>query len=151
MIEPIRKQIDVACKPEQAFKILTENIAGWWPLGGHSVSAMNGTVAKSVVLESHVGGKLYEIGPDDETIPWGSVRIFEPGARIVLAWHIGKPETEATEVEFTFTSLPGGRTRVALEHRGWEASGEGAQDLRNGYNNGWVHVFEECYAGACAA
>lgn len=151
MIEPIRKQIEVACEPEKAFRILTEDIAGWWPLGGHSVSAMNGAVAKSVVLEPRIGGKLYEIGPDDETIPWGSVRVLEPGSRIVLAWHIGKPEAEATEVEFTFTSLPGGKTRVALEHRGWEATAEGARQLRDGYDQGWVRVFEECFAGACAA
>lgn len=151
MIEPIQKQIDVACEPETAFRILTENIALWWPLGGHSVTAMNGGVAKSVVLEPRVGGKLYEIGAEDETIPWGSVRVFEPGSRLVLAWHIGKPAAEATEVEFIFTPLPDGKTRVALEHRGWEASGDDAQGLRDGYNNGWVHVFEECYSGACAA
>jgi len=151
MVEPIRKQIDVACEPQTAFTILTENIAGWWPLDGHSVSAMNGGVAKSVVLEPQVGGKVYEIGPDDEIIPWGSVRVFEPGSQLVLAWHIGKPEAEATEVEFAFTALPGGKTRVELEHRGWDETAEGIQDYRDRYNQGWVRVFETCYRAACSA
>ena len=154
MIEPIRKTIDVGCDPNTAFAIFTEKIADWWPLDGHTVSAMSGGTAKSLVLEPKVGGEVYEITADGKREDWARVTAFEPGAKLALAWHIMAPAAEATNVEVTFTSNGperGGGTRVDLTHSGWEIMGDAGQGSRDGYNGGWVRVFEECYGGACAA
>lgn len=151
MVQPIQKTIEVPCNPETAFDILVGKTATWWPLDRHSVSAMNGKTARSVTIEQSVGGRVYETGAEGEIIPWGSVTVFEPGERIVIAWHINKPEAEATEVEFRFTSAGPSSTRVDLEHRGFDASAPDAQEFRDRYANGWVTVFETCYGEGCVA
>jgi len=51
-------------------------------------------------------------------------------------------------VEVSFEMTPKG-CRVTLTHSGWEALEENGGGMRDGYNSGWVHVFEELYVGAC--
>jgi hypothetical protein len=42
-----------------------------------------------------------------------------------------------------------GGTRVELEHRGWEILGDKAQQVRAGYETGWVPVLDR-YVARCA-
>jgi uncharacterized protein YndB with AHSA1/START domain len=151
MTDPVVKIIEVPCDPETAFKIFTDRMTEWWPLGRNSVSAMGGGIAKSVSLEGRVGGAITEIGPSGEVHNWGSVRRWEPGEALSLAWHIGKPAREATIVDVAFEANGQGGARVTLTHHGWEALGDEADKMREGYNQGWVGVFEDAYSGACAA
>ena len=150
-IEPVRKSVTVPCGRQAAFDTFTRKISDWWPRDAHSVSAMNGGVAQKVVLEPRKGGRLYEVSADGEEIEWGSIKRFEDGKRLTLLWHIQKPASQATEVDVTFTDTANGGTEVVLVHSNWEVSGEGAESLRDGYNTGWVRVFEECFVGACGA
>jgi len=150
MIEPIRKTIDVSCDPDTAFAIFTGKIADWWPLDGHSVSAMSGKAARSLTLEPRAGGQIYETTADGGREDWGRVTAYQPGRRLALAWHVMAPPDKATGVEITFTPNGAG-TRVDLTHTGWEILGDDGPARRDSYNGGWVRVFEECYAGACAA
>ncbi|MFK7791655.1 MAG: SRPBCC domain-containing protein, partial [Devosiaceae bacterium] len=136
--------------PGTAFDIFTRDITTWWPLGVNSVSAMDGRVAQAVKLELKEGGSLTEIGHDGTVHNWGSVKVFKPGDHLRLAWHINAPESDATTVDVRFTPTPTG-TQVELTHTGWEALGERAQDMRKGYDGGWVGVFEEAYAKAAQA
>lgn len=150
MIAPIRKTIDVTCDPETAFSIFTEKIADWWPLEANSISAMSGKPARSLTLEPRVGGQVYETTAEGKREDWARVTAFEPGRRLALAWHVMSPPDKATDVEIVFSPSDGG-TRVDLTHAGWEILEDGAADSRNGYDSGWVRVFEERFAGACAA
>ncbi|MGI9402340.1 MAG: SRPBCC domain-containing protein [Rhizobiaceae bacterium] len=150
MIEPVRKSVTVPCDPDTAFEIFTQKINAWWPLDGHSVSAMDGKVAKSLTLEAGEGGRLYEITADGGREDWGFVKVWEPGQRLVLAWHVMTPETQSTEVELSFSPHEIG-TRVDLTHTGWEIIGETAPERRDSYAKGWIRVFETCYADACGA
>ena len=73
MLEPIIKTIVVPCSQQMAFDIFITRVGSWWPLDKNSVSAMNGAVAKQVVIEPRLGGKVYEIAHDDTRHDWGSV------------------------------------------------------------------------------
>lgn len=150
MVEPVRRTIEVGCDPATAFEIFTARMSAWWPLERNTVSAMSGDAARSVALEPRVGGKVYEIKADGAREDWAVVRTFEPGKRLVLAWHVMAPESEATEVEVRFVPSGDG-TRVELEHRGFEILGSDAEARRDSYDGGWVHVFEERFAEACAS
>jgi len=150
MVEPIRRTIEVRCDPATAFAVFTERMAAWWPLDRNSVSAMSGAAARSVTIEPHVGGSVYEIAADGSRQDWATVRTFEPGRRLVLAWHVMAPPDQATEVEVRFVPSGGG-TRVELEHRGWEILGAEAEVRRGHYDGGWARVFDDCFARACAA
>ena len=74
-----------------------------------------------------------------------------PGRLLVLSWQVNVAAHEATTVTIRFTGIGEDRTRVDLTHSGWEVFAERAGDMRNGYNQGWVRVFEQCYGAACAA
>ena len=89
------------------------------------------------------------IDHDGERHVWGNVSAYEPHEKLVLNWHVMTTPDKATEVAITFTQLDGERTRVDLEHRNWDVLGDEAADRRDGYDSGWVGVFEEAYVAAC--
>ncbi|MGZ8782071.1 MAG: SRPBCC domain-containing protein [Gaiellaceae bacterium] len=125
LIEAIRKTVLVDFAPPEAFDLFTTKIASWWPVRTHSYG---GDGVKNLILESRVGGRLYEITDEGEQ-DWGTVLAWEPPGRLVLDWQIGT--AAGTEVEVTFTP-EGPGSRVVLEHRGFEAL-----DPRDRYESGW--------------
>ena len=132
-ITPVRKSLRVDCTPERAFEVFTAEVGSWWPTGTHSIHQERVT---GVVLEQREGGEMYELAEGGEREHWGRVTAWEPPRRLVLAWHVNPERAGPTEVEVTFTPEDDG-TRVVLEHRNWEAAGEGAEEMRNNYDGGW--------------
>jgi uncharacterized protein YndB with AHSA1/START domain len=141
----LTKSVAVACAPAEAFQLFTAGISSWWPLATHSVFAHE---ALSCVFEPHVGGRVYERSASGGQAWWGTVFLIEPGRRLFLTWHPGRPPLTAQELRLHFVASEGG-TRVELEHLGWEALGERAQETRKHYDTGWDEVLVSCFA-ACA-
>jgi uncharacterized protein YndB with AHSA1/START domain len=141
-VAPITKSVTVERPPEEAFRLFTESIGTWWPLGGrHSLFES----AQTAVLEGRVGGRVYEISSDGEEGLWGTVTEWDPPHRLVYTWHPGRGEETAQEVEIVF-SPEGHGTRVDLEHRGWER----APEKRSSYDVGWDRVLDR-YVEAAAS
>jgi uncharacterized protein YndB with AHSA1/START domain len=86
------------------------------------VSAEAGT---DVVLERHVGGRIYERTRGGDEHDWGEVTASEPPRRLSYLWHIRNDRADATEVQISFVSIGASTTRVEIEHRGWERVGPG--------------------------
>lgn len=145
-MQPIRKTIEVPCKPADAFRVFTAEIDSWWPKASHSLSAGEGTAAAGITMEPREGGALFETRPDGGTHPWGMVKVWSPPERVVFSWHVGAPPENATTVEVTFRE-EGGGTRVTLVHSDWENAA--SPSARDHYDSGWVEVFEKSFAGAC--
>lgn len=148
MLPPVVKSITVPCDPEKAFDLFTRDISNWWPKDKHSVSAMNGKVARVIGLDLSKGGEIWEIDHEGKRVLWGSFADFDRPDRVRINWHINSPADQATMVEVAFKPAKNG-TEVVLSHSNWETLGDQAENMRNGYNNGWVHVFEECFKSAC--
>ena len=136
LIEPVRQAVDVTMPIRDAFRIFIDEIDTWWPLASHSVGQQK---AISCFFEGHDGGRIYETHDDDSLFLWGTVTTWEPPHRVVFSWHPGRDAATAQEVELRF-SEDGNRTRVELEHRGWEALGERAASARESYQTGWPGV-----------
>ncbi|WP_136656393.1 hypothetical protein [Nitratireductor sp. XY-223] len=152
MVDPIKKLIVVQCDPHTAFSVFAERTTDWWPLDKHSLTAgRTGNPAKSVTMEPGVGGRIIETTPEGEELHWGSIKVYEPGKVLCFSWHVSEPVERATEVEIRFEEVSPQQTQVTLEHRNWHVLGEGGEESRGHYNNGWVHVFEDCFGGACQA
>jgi hypothetical protein len=66
-----------------------------------------------------------------------------------MSWHVGRPEEQASHVRVTFDVVADG-TRVRLVHDNWDAMGDIASMLRQGYNTGWDMVLAGRYAAAAA-
>lgn len=148
MIEPVRKSVTVPLTPDEAFDLFTDRIDSWWPKETHSIGAGNGEGERSTVtVEPHEGGAISETLPDGSVAPWGTVTEWEPGTRFGATWHVGRPESEATQIDVTFTPSDAG-TQVDLTHSNWEMLGSAATEMRARYNTGWDHVLEGCFARA---
>jgi uncharacterized protein YndB with AHSA1/START domain len=146
-IEPIRRTITVACSPEHAFRVFTEETRSWWPVERFSIAAESGADVQRIVMEPRSGGRLFEVQDDGTEAPWGQVMEWQPPARLVLAWKPNTTPHPPTEVEVRFTSAGRG-TLVELEHRGWERLGADAAEAHEGYAEGWPLVFDELFAAA---
>jgi uncharacterized protein YndB with AHSA1/START domain len=149
-IEPVRKQVRVACSIEKAFRTFTEGIGSWWPVATHSISVGEdgSNPPEAVVFETEAGGRVYERARDGRECDWGTVLAYEPPTRLVLEWRVNP--IAQTEVEVRFR--PDGQgTVVELEHRGWERFADGGEAERSAYDSGWPRVlssFEDAIGGS---
>jgi uncharacterized protein YndB with AHSA1/START domain len=124
----INKTVTVQASVETAFEAFTRHMSSWWPTASHRIFDES-----SVVFEEREGGRVYERSADGEEGDWADVIAWEPPRRLVLRWRVN-PDRGPTEIEVRF-SAEGDRTRVDLEHRGWDDP-EG----RANYATGWDPV-----------
>jgi hypothetical protein len=142
-IAPVVKTIDVRRSAADAFRIFTEQIAAWWPMATHTrAKTAEGQRTVNVTIEPRVGGRVYETLASGEELEWGEVTGFEPGAHFAMAWRLGRPVAQYTDVSVRFEALGPQSCRVTLTHENWERMGEEAEKLRDAYNNGWEAVFK---------
>ena len=143
-IEVVRRTITVAASQEHAFEVFTAQFGTWWPKE-YSISAAG---MADFIVEPRVGGRWYEVGADGTECDSGKVTAFEPHDRLVLAWHLNErfqfdPDpAHASEVEVRFIAEDPTRTRVELEHRGFERHGAGAQGVHDAVDQGWSYCLE---------
>jgi uncharacterized protein YndB with AHSA1/START domain len=143
-LSPLRKSVIVRRSVPEAFDLFTSGLNRWWPLRQYSI---NGERAVRCGMDAQAGGEVYEIAEDGTRCSWGRIAIWEPPTRLVLTWHPGRAPGTAQEVEVRF-SQSGEMTVVELEHRGWQALGEGAAAAREAYGRGWEVVLGQRFAEA---
>lgn len=141
---PVRKSVSVKASAEHAFRVFTEGMDTWWPRTHHIGSAP----MKRVIVEGKPGGRCYSEQTDGTECDWGSVLVWDPPQRFVMAWQITtawkyEPDlAKSSEVEIRFTPQADGSTRVDLEHRYFARHGENWQMKRTSVDSpgGWTGV-----------
>jgi uncharacterized protein YndB with AHSA1/START domain len=122
---PVRKTVTVNAPQEHAFRVFTDGIDTWWPREHH----IGKLPLKKVIVEGARGGRCYSEQTDGSECDWGSVLVWDPPRRVVLAWKINgsweyEPDVaKSSEFEVRFTAQPDGSTRVDLEHRHFDRLG----------------------------
>lgn len=134
MIEPISLSFEVECPAEHAFDVWTADISRWWPLD-HTVTNDRGL---TVVLEPGVGGRIFERSATGQEHDWGMVTTWEPPTLLAYTWHLNRTPDDATDVEIHFRPVGDTRTRVEIEHRGWERLGVDGPAWRDRNGGGWA-------------
>jgi len=145
MIGPLRYSFEVECSVEHAFDVWTARTSTWWPKS----STMSHADDLEVVFEGRTGGRIFERTPSGEEIDWGAITVWEPPRRLGYSWHIATDVASATEVEIRFSDLGDEKTRVDIEHRGWEKLGERGPGWRDTNRGGWEGTLP-FYVAACA-
>lgn len=141
-VEPVLVSVVVDLSPDRAFRLFTDGIGTWWPIKGHSMAHDTyGMRAEQVIFEGHVGGRLLERMSDGKDAVWGTVLVWDPPHRVVFTWKPNLDPLPPTEVEVRFVA-EGQRTRVQVEHRGWERLGADAGRRRKAYDAGWPGVLD---------
>ena len=149
-IQPVIKSITVNATPEEAFRVFTEDFDSWWPRSHH----IGKSPMKKAIIEGRPRGRCYTQQEDGTDCDWGSILVWEPPSRFVMAWQITanwefEPDvSRSSEVEVRFTPETGGRTRVDLEHRFFDRMPSGGEAMRKGVSaeGGWgslLRIFAE--------
>lgn len=142
-VPPVEKSVLVPCAPTRAFQAFTAEIGQWWPIKTHSVGQAK---ARSIILETRLGGRVFEIGADGGECEWGRILEWAPPQRFTMTWHPGRTAAGEQVVELSFIA-EGDATRVTLLHRGWENLGAKAQTMRDSYDGGWDIVLARHFVG----
>jgi len=149
---PVHQDTLVRSDIEHTFDVFVRTIGLWWP---RRISAGQEELAE-VTLEPRLGGRVYETWHDGTEVGWGTIVAWSPPSGFTMNW---TATPEPTEVELTFTTLGPALTRVAVDHRGWDALTEeqAAKDcaLPGGYNGGayaqgWAMILGGLAAAAAA-
>lgn len=141
-VAPVRKTLQVKASQTRAFDVFTARFGDWWPRTHHIGKAE----MKTGVMESHAGGRWYEVGEDGSQCDWGRVLAWEPPQRIVLNWQLNAQwQFDAslhTEVEVRFIAESADVTRVEFEHRLLENMGAQAEQVRTSVDSpgGWSAI-----------
>ena len=152
-IPPVRHTIVVEAPREHAFDVFTRGIDTWWFRDHH----IGTEPLKEVVMEPHEGGRVFERGIPGAECDWGRVLVWEPPARLVVSWGIGRdwrfdPDlSRASEYEVRFIEEAPTRTRVEFEHRHFERHGEAGQNIRDSVEKGWPKLLAAYAASAKTA
>jgi len=140
---PVRRSIFVNAPQAHAFEVFTSGIGSWWP----KTHAIGDAELDKPVIEPREGGRWYQLGIDGSECDIGKVLAWEPPARLLLAWQLDAdwhfdPRLQ-TEVEIHFTP-EGDGTRVNLEHRHLERTGDRADEMAEmvGSPGGWTAVLQ---------
>jgi uncharacterized protein YndB with AHSA1/START domain len=142
----VKKSIVVNTSVERAFDVFTAGFDSWWPRSHH----IGKSPMKQAFIEGRVGGRCYTTQEDGTDCPWGTVLVWDPPQRFVMAWQIThewgfQPDlAKASEVEIRFTPEPGGGTRVDLDHRHFERMGPEGETMKVGVGGpgGWPGLLE---------
>lgn len=112
---PIHQSTLVRSDIAHTFSVFVRTIGVWWPVCPFSAGQDQ---VRDVTMERRLGGRVYETWQDGTVVQWGELLAWQPPERFTMTW-TGTPAP--TEVELRFTALGPVLTRVAVEHRGWEA------------------------------
>jgi len=136
-IAPVKCSVDVKGNAARAFDIFSKSTGAWWPRG----KTPGNEPHVDVVIEPKQDGRWYERDADGNESQWGRVLAWEPPGRLKLGWQLNHEfrfdPALLTEVEILFEELPGGVTRVSLEHRNLERLGAEAETLAGKIRSGW--------------
>lgn len=152
---PVTKSVTVRARPERAFEIFTRGIDSWWPRSHH----IGKSPMRRVEIEERAGGRCFTEQDDGTECDWGTVLVWDPPRRFVMAWQIThewgyEPSlARSSEVEITFIPTSDGGTQVELVHRFFARHGAGGAAMRGavGAPNGWAGLLTLFAARADAA
>ena len=151
-VPPVEKSVLVPCAPTRAFQAFTAEIGQWWPIKTHSVGQAK---ARSIILETRLGGRVFEIGADGSECEWGRILEWAPPHRFAMTWHPGRAAMAHQVLELSFEAeaqvgTESRATRVTLVHRGWEMLGAEAKAKRDDYAGGWEAILSRDFVPYCA-
>lgn len=141
----VRKIVNVQAPQAVAWRVFTEKLGTWWPLGSYKIGKAS---AVDAVIEPRVGGRWYECGEDGSTCDWGRVLSWEPPSRLVLTWDITADwqfdPSLGTELEVRFIAEGTNATRVELEHRHLDRYGARRDEMRTIFDSSgdWGRLLE---------
>jgi hypothetical protein len=128
------------CSRAHAYATFTARIGEWWP----AAFSASGDDLADVVIEPHVGGRVYEISKSGDEFTWGAVKAIQDGTAITMVWTLGVRAPDPTELDVRFAGDITGDLAdgdlvadVTLRHSGFVSDDDHARFESAG---GWTEV-----------
>ncbi len=112
-MDPIRSSFVVDASPELAFEVFTLGMGSWWD----RAYTPDPDSFDGIAIGPEVGAPVSMVH-GDSSHPWGSVTVWEPGARYAQTFWLAMDPAHPSTLGVTFTA-EGPGTRVEFEHGGW--------------------------------
>jgi DNA-binding transcriptional ArsR family regulator/uncharacterized protein YndB with AHSA1/START domain len=137
----IQLEIAIAASPETVWKALTTEMAAWWPK-----DFLIGP-AQGLIVEPHVGGRIYEDWGDGDGACWGTVIVLETGKKIQWAGDLTAEYGGPARTFTTYTLVPQGEgTLLQFRDTPFGRLGDGAG---TGMEDGWKQLLEGALKSYC--
>ena len=137
----IVKSVVLACDPDRAFALFTEQAGLWWPAERRHSKDANSTIRMEAT------GRFFERSNEGAEVMLGVVRLFEPARRLLLDWYPGTGPDHPTQVEITFEAVDGG-TRVTVHHSQGSTQPAAFGDNAPAYDRSWDLVLASAVSHA---
>lgn len=108
MSDQLQRTIELNCSPEHAYKVFTQLTDLWWPRGHRKDSSA------TLVLEPHVGGRLFERSANGDEWTLGEIISCEPTKSLEFNWFPGSPNAP-TSVSIRFEGNAS-RSKILITH-----------------------------------
>lgn len=136
-IREIAFEVSIAAAPERVWKAVVEETTSWW-----SRDFLLKKDAKAFVIESTVGGRVYEDWGGGNGVLWYTVAVVDPPRALHLAGHLfpgfGGPAT--TMLRLDLKAETGGTRLTVSDAIVGNVSDKGAA----GIEEGWRFLFGTC-------
>jgi hypothetical protein len=136
----IVRTVAANCSRAHAYATFTARIGEWWP----PAFSASGVDLADVVIEPHVGGRVYEISKNGDEFTWGAVRAIQDGTAITMVWTLGVRAPDPTELDVRFAGDITGdladedlAADVTLRHSGFVSDDDHGRFESDG---GWTEV-----------
>ena len=140
VLTPVVRTLAVNSSRAHAYATFTARIGEWWP---RAFSASGADLA-DVVIEPHVGGRVYEISTSGDEFTWGAVKAIQDGTAITMVWTLGVGAPDPTELDVRFAGDTTGDVadadpvaEVTLRHSGFVSADDHSRFESDG---GWTEV-----------
>jgi uncharacterized protein YndB with AHSA1/START domain len=140
VLPPVVRTVAASCSRVHAYTTFTARIGEWWP----AAFSASGVDLADVVIEPHVGGRVYEISKSGDEFTWGAVKAIQDGTAITMVWTLGVRAPDPTELDVRFAGDITGDLAddeliadVTLRHSGFVSADDYG---RFGSAGGWTEV-----------
>jgi hypothetical protein len=137
---PVVRTVAANCSRAHAYATFTARIGEWWP----AAFSASGVDLADVVIEPHVGGRVYEISKSGDEFTWGAVKAIQDGTAITMVWTLGVRAPDPTELDVRFAGDVTGDLAdddlvadVTLRHSGFVSADDHGRFESAG---GWTEV-----------
>jgi hypothetical protein len=112
---PIEFEYVVRCNAGDAFATYTDRIGKW----RDPRYTANPETPEAVTIEPRVGGRVYAMHADLGEHPWGEVRVWDPGRRLVHTFTLAQNPEHPSVIAVEFADNGAGGSSVRFAHGGW--------------------------------
>jgi len=136
-------QTEVSVDPHHAWEYYFNQINGWWP-----EECFTSPRVKRILIDTYIGGYMYEDYGEGEGLIWGTVIGVEYPNLLQIKGHLtrafGGPAI--TFEEISFKSLDGDKTQIIYE---LDAVGDLSEKSLSSLKEGWIDLLQNRFRKYC--